>query len=172
MRFPKVRKYQIGKMRERHQEMKRLIVLGMKSTEIARELDCTPENVCAVTGSELFRREIDVLRVARDSLTVDVSQRIIEIGVKGLDLLDEVVEGIGQGKGVDIGLRIRVAMDALDRSSKSAKVKTVQGDIKHTHLVEDSVLDRIKLRAKEAGMIASQAGMVEEDAEVVYQEVG
>lgn len=140
--------------------MKRLDSLGIKNIEIAKELEVTPENVCAVTGSELYKRELDVIRVAQDSVCVDVSKRITAIGVKGLDLLDEVVAGTGRGKEADIGLRVRVAMDALDRKPETAKVKTVQGNVTLTHMVGEDVLTRIKERAAQANRLAVNDGMV------------
>ena len=167
-RFPSVdvRKFQLKHMREKHQEIKRLDSLGFKHKDIAAELGCTPENVCQVTGSEIYRRELDVLRVAKDSIAVDVGQRILEIGVKGLDLLDAVVEGTGEGRNADIGLRVRVAMDALDRKSISAKVKTVQGTMTHTHRVDEDVLERIKKRSALAERQAIADGAVEADFEI------
>ena len=168
-RFPSVdkRKYQIKRMKEKHQEMKRLDSLGFKHKEIAKDLGCTPENVCAVTGSELYKKELEVLSVAKDSVVVDVGKRILDIGVKGLNLLDDVVEGkANNGQQADIGLRVRVAMDALDRKEVSAKVKTVQGNVKHTHMVDETILDRIKERAALAQIEAAKAGMVEAEFEV------
>jgi len=169
-RFPNVavRKYQIKEMSQKHHQIKRLDSLGVYShKEIAKELNCTPENVCAVTGSELYKKEAEVLRVAKDSVAVDVGKRITEIGVKGLDLLDDVVQGKGARTGelADINLRVRVAMDALDRKPTTAKVKTVQGDIRH-HLMEGDVLTRIKERAAAAQRQAIADGMVEANYEV------
>ncbi len=170
-RFPSVdrRKYQITKMRTRHQEMKRLDSLGFGHKEIAAELGCTPANVCHVTGSELYKRELEVQKVAMDSTTVDVGKRILEIGLKGLDLLDEVVAGVGAGRNADIGLRVRVAMDALDRKSGSAKVKTIQGSMTHKHLVQEDVLDRIKARAAKAEQQAAFDGAVEAEFKEVAE---
>lgn len=167
-RFPKIlkRKYQIKSMKEKHHAIKRLDSLGIKHKEIAKEVGCTPENVCQVTGSELYMRELDVLRVAKDSVAVDVGKRIIEIGVKGLDLLDDVVNGKGKdGQQADISLRVRVAMDALDRRPESAKVKTIQGDLRH-HLIGVDVLERIKERAALAQQQALADGAVEAEYEI------
>ncbi len=171
-RFPSVdrRKYQMKKMREKHQQVKRLDSLGINHKSIAAEVGCTPENICQITGSEVYRRELDVMRVAKDSVAVDVGKRILEIGVKGLDLLDDVVAGKGQGREADIGLRVRVAMDALDRKSDSAKVKTVQGSMVHTHLVQEDVITRIKERAALAERQATADGMVEAEFEEIRAE--
>ena len=110
------------------------------------------------------------MRVAKDSVAVDVGKRILEIGVKGLDLLDDVISGKGDGKNADIGIRVRVAMDALDRRSESAKVKTVQGNISHSHIVREEVLIRIKDRAALAEQQAISDGAVETEFEEVRAE--
>ncbi len=170
-RYPSVSrtKYQLLNMKEKHQEIKRLDSLGMKKKEIAAEIGCAASNITGITGSEIYKKHMDVLRVARDSVVIDISQRITELGVKSMDLLENVVAGEGKGlKGqtADIGMRIRVAMDNLDRNPESAKVRTIQGNVSVSHIVGEDVLNRIKERAAAAQLEAKKAGMVEAEFEV------
>jgi hypothetical protein len=156
-------------MWQKHHEIKRLMFLEFTPKRISEIIGCTPENICAITGSELFKRELAVMSAARDASSIEVSKHIQKIGSKGLRLLEDVVDGIGEGKGADIGLRAKISMDMLDRRPESAKVRNIKGDVTHTHAVDNDTLDRIKGRAREAQRIERVNGNVV-DAEVVSVE--
>ena len=166
MGIPRVvkRKYQIQHMWDKHHEIKRLTLLGMKAVDVAKHLGCTQENICAITGSELFKREMQVVRAARDCASIDVARAIQSVGPKCLGLLTAVltndVEALGET--IPVSLRAHVAQDLLDRHGKTAKVKHIDGDIRLTHEVGESVIDRIKERAR----------AIQAEFEVVEAEVG
>lgn len=148
------RKYQIEGLWEKHHEIKRLELVGITSNKvIAEALGVTPESVCAIRGSELYRRELQAASFAKDCAALDVARAIEEEGPKCLELLtairDNRVEVTGEPS--PITLRAHVAEDLLDRNAKSAKVRQVQGEFKHAHLVADTTISRIKERAREIG---------------------
>ena len=165
-RIPRVarRKYQIQYLWDKHHEVKRLALLGFTNKKVANLLECTPENICAITGSELFKREIQAARAARDSASIDVARAIQNLGPKALGLLDAVLENDKEtiGEHAPISLRANVAQDLLDRHAKTAKVKHIDGDFRVSHLVGEETIKSIKDRAKE---IEAEFSIVEDEEE-------
>lgn len=145
------RKYQIQHMWDKHHEIKRLLLLGLSQKKIAEIIGCTPQNICQITGSELFKREMQVAAAARDSAAVDVARAVKDMGPKALDLLDAVLENDVDrtGEHASLNLRTNVAQDILDRHAKTAKVRHIDGNIQHSHVVTEDAIARIKDRAKE-----------------------
>ena len=152
------RKYQLKGLHERHHEIKRLIALGMKHKAVAETLDITAENVSAVVGSEIFRHEMQAFQVAMDCTAIDVGQAIIAEGPKSLKLLQQIRDDEVPEEHVPLLLRAKVCTDFLDRNPATAKVKQIQGDIKHSHAVVHTTLENIKERAREAKALAVEIG--------------
>lgn len=144
------RKYQIQGVWDKHHEVKRLDLLGFSNKQIAERLGVTPQNICDIRGSELYKAEMASARIARDCATFEVSKAIEEEGPKCLRLLtairDNRIEEIGES--APLPLRAHISMDLLDRNAKSAKVKQVQGEFKHAHVVVETTLERVKERAR------------------------
>jgi len=163
---PKVlsRKYQVQGIWEKHHEIKRLELVGITSNKVIAEmLGVTPQNVCDIRGSELYKRELQAASFAKDCASFEVARAIEEEGPKCLSLLtairDNRVEEIGES--APLPLRAHICEDLLDRNAKSAKVKQIQGEFKHAHLVVGTTLEKIKERAREVQSYIADA-MIEE----------
>ena len=136
--------------------MKRYVLLGFGNKEIAEIMNCTPQNISDVRNSGIFQQELMVLEVARDSQTVDVAQAIIKDAPRSFRTLQEIRDDPTSPD----GLRAKICTDLLDRNPKTARVKSVQGQILHGHISEET-LDRIKDRARLALEQAEDNNMVE-----------
>lgn len=144
------RKYQLQHMWDKHKEVLRLTLLGVAPKDIATELNCTPENICQITGSEIFKRELQVFRAARDTAAIDVARAIQDIGPKCLQLLEDVLDNNKDklGENCPVALRAGVAQDLLDRHAKTAKVKHIDGAISVNHIATTQTIQELKDRAK------------------------
>ncbi|KKN05678.1 hypothetical protein LCGC14_1085110, partial [marine sediment metagenome] len=130
----KPRKYNIQYMWDKHHEVKRLALLGATNGEIARLLGVTPQNISDIRNSPIFKDQMRIMEVARDSATIGVARGIIDSGPVALGLLNDVmVSKEHDGQPVPLALRIGIAKDLLDRNPEGAKVKSVQGTMKITH---------------------------------------
>lgn len=146
---PEGRKYQIQHMWGLHHEICRLALLGMKQVEIAERLNVTPATVGNTLGSEIVKKQMMILRGARDASTVDVARRIQEMLPEALD----VMENILRNENASSAVRFGVAKDLLDRGGHGApKVIETRGFM--THLSGEDI-ERIKQRARESGRLAS-----------------
>jgi hypothetical protein len=141
------RKYTISHMWEKHHEVKRLALIGTSPKVIAETLGCTPENINAIVNSPLFKKELEVMRMARDSDSVEVAKHIQRIGSKGLNLLEAIVDGVDEGEAAPLALRARVVQDCLDRTVETAKVNRVKSD-STVRLIDDNDIERIMSRAR------------------------
>jgi hypothetical protein len=142
------RTWQVSKVWELHDEIKRRILLGQKNKVIAEALGCSPQTVSNVRNSPVIQDQLAIMRGARDASTIDIARDIQEFAPKALELLKSVVEGKGSGQDASIALRAREANNFLDRSGHSAVRKH---DVRGVHavLTIDDIED-IKRRAKEA----------------------
>jgi len=138
------RKYQIEQMWSVHHEIVRLALMGMKSVDIARQLNISPVTVSYTLNSAVVRRQLDVMRGARDVDAVNIAAEIKKLLPKAVKVLDEVMDGQNDA------LRLRAAQDALDRGGHAA-VRMMKVDSTH-HFTADEIAD-IKSRAKDIGLL-------------------
>jgi len=146
---PEGRKYQIQHCWDIHHEICRLALLGMKHVEIAKTLGITPATVGNTLGSELVKKQMMILRGARDASSVDVAKKIQEMLPEAL----EVLETILKNENASPSVRTNIAQDLLDRGGHGApKVIETRGFMAH---LSGEDIERIKQRAKESGKLAS-----------------
>jgi hypothetical protein len=140
--------WQVTKIWELHDEIKRRILLGQKNTVIAEALACSPQTVSNVRNSDVIQDQLAIMRGARDAATVDIARDIQEFAPKALELLKDVVNGDKAGANASISLRAKEANNFLDRAGHSAvKKHDVRG---MTALLTIDDIERIKKRALEA----------------------
>lgn len=146
---PNGRKYQIQHMWDLHHEICRLALLGMKHVEIAESLGVTPATVGNTLGSELVKKQMMIMRGARDASSVDVAKRIQEMLPEALEVLDTILKN----ENASASVRSNIAQDLLDRGGHGApKVIETRGFMAH---LSGEDIERIKQRAKESGKLAS-----------------
>jgi hypothetical protein len=138
------RKYQIQTMFNLHHEIKRMLLLGMKHVDIARELGVSEVTVSYTANSSIVKRELDLMNAARDMETVNLSQRIQEIAPKALKRMEELLESKTEK------ILLATAKDLLDRAGYGA-VQKVAGI--HAMLSKDD-LEEMKRRARQSGLSA------------------
>ena len=138
------RKYEIQNIWDTHREIMRMLVIGMHQVDIARELGITPQTVSNVANSAICKRQMMLMRDARDLDAVDVAKRIQEIAPVALQTLENLLcEG-------NESTQFKVATDILDRAGHSA-VRTLRTESLSVHLTKDDI-EEIKSRAQEMGL--------------------
>ena len=146
---PNGRKYQIQTIWDTHHEICRLALLGMKHVEIASTLGVTPATVSYTLNSELVKKQLMIMRGARDASSVDVAKRIQEMLPEALEVLDTILKN----ENASASVRTNIAQDLLDRGGHGApKVIETRGFMAH---LSGEDIERIKQRAKESGKLAS-----------------
>ena len=153
--------YTVKKIWESHKEIMRRVLLGQKNVDIARALGITPQTVSNVRNNPLVRDQISLLEDIRDNRAVDISRDIKELSPIAL----KVMETAMQDPGSPWGVKVRSAMDLLDRAGWQAPK---QVNVVHAHLTHEAIQD-IKDRARRIGISPNQAQEVEE-AQVVSAE--
>lgn len=146
---PNGRKYQIQHMWDLHHEICRLALLGMKHVEIAESLGVTPATVGNTLGSELVKKQLMIMRGARDASSVDISKKIQEMLPEALDVLENIL----RNENASSSVRTNIAQDLLDRGGHGApKIVETRGFMAH---LSGEDIERIKQRAREQGKLAS-----------------
>ena len=149
------RKYQIQSLWDVHHEILRLAVLGWKPVNIAKELSITPATVSNCLNGELGRRQLELMRGARDAETIDLAIEIRKNAPVAYKVLMEYLEN----PNFDPRQRITIAMDQLDRAGFAAP-KVIETRGTHLYLTADDIKE-IKQRAMDNNM-AIDVPMLEE----------
>lgn len=152
-RPPGMRKtFEVGKMWEVHQEITRLIFLGMKNEEIAERLNISPVTVSYTRNSRVVQDKLELMKGARDAEVVDLGKEIRMKAPKALKLLEDIVNGEEvNGQLPGINLRARTAENWMDRAGYPAQ-KAGSGVHLHAHFTVNEI-DEIKKRALESGIV-------------------
>jgi hypothetical protein len=117
------RQYTLQEIQDSHREIARLLVMGVKSVDIADALGVTPAMVSYTKNSPVVKREI--------------APRALEVMEA---LMDESNDAI----------KAKIAADLLDRAGHGA-VKNINVHSLSAHLSKDDILE-IKNRARQIGL--------------------
>jgi len=154
------RKYNIQKLWDIHHEILRLTLLGMKSVDIANLLGITTATVSYTQNSPISKRQLSIMRGARDANTLDVAKTIQELQPKAVQRLSELMESETEA------ISLKAAMTLLDRGG-NAPVQRIQADHRHVSFTLDEI-QAIKDRAKQAVPTISYT---EDTEEASFEEV-
>lgn len=139
------RKYSIGQMWDVHREIMRLAITGMKSTEIAYELNVSEAMVSYTLNSPIVKRQMDNMRAARDMDSIDVGKRIRELSVRAVEVMGELIDDPLPN------IQLGAAKDILDRAG-FAPIRTLRTENTSVHFTADEIMS-IKQRARDIGLV-------------------
>ena len=140
------RKYQVQKLWNIHHEILRLLLLGRTQKEIADELGVTTVMVSYTANSELVKRQLDIMRGARDAQALDLAVEIKRFAPEAFETLQYVMRNTDNEKN-----KIAIAMDSLDRAGYMPP-KVIEGRFVHAHFTAEEIED-MKKRVKESGQV-------------------
>lgn len=141
------RKYQIQKLWNLHHEICRLLLLGWTHKKIAEELHVTPVMISYTANSELVKRQLEIMRGARDAEAFDLSVEIKRFAPEAFETLQTILRNPDTHE----KNKIAIAMDALDRAGY-APPKVIEGRFMHAHFTAEEIED-MKKRARESGQV-------------------
>lgn len=148
------RRYQISHMWDTHHEIVRLAACGAKEVDIASILGVTPQMVSYTLNSAIVKRQLSLLRAARDVESIDVAKRIQEIALTAVEKMAQLVES------PDEKVALPACRDILDRAGHGA-VKKMQVDSRSMVFTPEDLIE-IKARARE---LAQENNMLVEGGE-------
>ena len=153
--------YDIQKLWDSNREILRLITLGWKDKEIAEKLGVTTQTVSNTRNSTLGKRQLSLMRGARDAEVLDVQRKVDSLLPKAFQVYEEILESEGISK--------------LKKATADTIVKELGGhaaptkvDIRSQSLVH-AKLEVIKQRAIEAREAMKKAGILVLEGEVVNE---
>lgn len=124
---------------ERHKEVARLLISGMRPVDIARKLGYTQAWLSTMMNSPVFKDYVSKLSSRKDDGAVDIRAQIAEGAQVGVSELLKILKGEDvYAEGVSVQQRIKVAQDFLDRDGH-AKITKVQTQSVVTVLSEDRI---------------------------------
>jgi len=132
---------------QQHHEVIRLAVLGFGTMEIARSVGFTPAMIRNILGSEVVKRQIQVMAGAKDFDCLEIKKEIEGLAPLAVEVLRSIMENENEAS----RNRLAAATDVLDRVGLAAP-KVIHGTLDVTHLTV-SDLNELKQRAREAQMI-------------------
>ena len=141
---------QIRHLSDKHQQVVAMTKSGRTNTEIAKALDISTEWVKAVRFSWLGEQEASRLDELRDDETLDLMGKLTKGSELAVDyLLEALTPTTAQGAKFENmpALKVKIALDVLDRNPDAAKVTRIQSSKIVAHATVDDLM-RIKKLAK------------------------
>lgn len=137
---------------ERHKEVARLLISGMRPVDIARKLGYTQAWLSTMMNSPVFKDYVNKLSERKDEGAIDIRAQIAEGAQVGVSELLKILKGEDiYAEGVSVQQRIKVAQDFLDRDGH-AKITKVQTQSVVTVLNEDRIE---QLKARRASLLSN-----------------
>ena len=147
------RKYNIKEMWDCHHEVVRLALLGLKHVDIANTLGVSPVMVSYTLNSPIVKRQLAIMRGARDAEAVDVAAQIKALAPKAVEILEKLMDSEQES------MQFKAATGVLDRAGH-APVQRLQASMAVGHFTADEIKD-IKNRAKEIIDITAEVPRLE-----------
>ncbi len=147
------RTFEVSKMWDIHHEISRLVLLGLKNTEIAERLGISEATVSYTRNSQVVKDKMELMQGARDCEVIDVMARIKAKLPKVLEVLEDVIDRKPDTVGslVSPSLTVATAERWLDRAGYPAQKPGANLHL-HGHFTAQDIED-IKKRAKESGQV-------------------
>lgn len=124
---------------ERHKEVARLLVSGMRPVDISKKLGYTQAWLSTMMNSPVFKDYLSKLSERKDEGAVDIRKQIEEGAQIGVAELLKILQGKDEYReGVSVSQKIKVAQDFLDREGHG-KITKVQTQSTLTVLTEDRI---------------------------------
>jgi len=156
----KPRSFKVAKLWDIHHEICRRIALGEKNVAIAEALGISPVTVSYTRNSKVAKDQTAILRGAMDADTIELGQQIQKFAPTALKVLEDIIQGTGDGKEASLSLRARYADKHLDRAGYSPVRKIASMNATLTREDIEAIKERSRKSAIEAGVI---------DAEVIEE---
>lgn len=146
---------------ERHKEVARLLISGLRPVDIAKKLGYTQAWLSTMMNSPVFKDYVSKLSANKDEKALDIRSQIAEGASVGVAELLKVLKGEGAyAEGVPTSTKIKVAQDFLDRDGYG-KVTKVQNHTTLTVLSEDRIQALKERRAALLSNISYNQPMIE-----------
>lgn len=124
---------------ERHKEVARLLISGMRPVDISKKLGYTQAWLSTMMNSPVFKEYVNKLSERKDDGAIDIRKQIEEGAQVGVSELLKILKGENEYRvGVSVTQKIKVAQDFLDREGH-AKITKVQTHSTVTVLSEDRI---------------------------------
>jgi len=151
--------FELTALYDRHREILRLKLLGMKSDEIAASMRIHPSTVNYTINSRIGRDQLEIMQGARDAESIDLAIRIKNFAPNCLKLLEDVID-----KGV-----VTYEDSSTEKASPLTRVKTAQdyadraglGAVKRHAILTGRLtkdrIDKIKEMARSSQILAGSS---------------
>lgn len=157
------RTFEVNEMWELHHEIVRRLVLGQKNADVARALNVSEQMVSYTRNSKVVKKQLDIMRAARDADTIDIAKDIRDKAPKALALLEDIIDD--HGETFSMGLAAKTAENWMDRAGYPAP-RNVNVAAVVAHFTSDEIAE-LKRQAIEEGHKAGT--VIDAEAEEVSE---
>lgn len=153
------------KIYDKHHEVMRLAILGLKQVEIADKLGMHPSSISRILNTPAARHRLKIMQGARDCAAFEMGSEIKKLAVQAVARLGDVLDKVPTTHQEESN-QIRVAQDMMDRAGYGAiKRSEVSATTTTTTLSGEDVLAMME-RGRELGFGPQDDDQVQE-AEII-----
>lgn len=142
--------WHIDECKDRHQEIARRLVVGQAPDAIAADLGISAQTVYQTKRSPVMMEKMRELHAARDIAMVEQGQKFLGFANDASDEMHRILQSPEEPGST----RLRAAEAILDRAGLQLE-KTL--NVNNRHSVQDEVLEIVKRRARESGLMEPDA---------------
>lgn len=147
--------WRVSEMWDKHHEIARLILLGIKNVEIAQRLNISEQQVSNVKNSPVVKEKLDLMQTARDVGSINLAKEIADLAPIALGRIKEVLEtGQVMGREASASQILKEANNVLDRDQGKAIQRVDSRHLNATLSMED--IERIKQKAADLAISNGQ----------------
>jgi len=141
-------KYQIESLQDNHREMIRLAAMGRTRSQIALELECSPQMVGYVLNSHLAREQVNRMHDMADMSTIDVRKRLSELAPAAVETLAEIMLKESSSD----AMKAKTAANIIDYAGYAPVRTNIIGSVS----LKREDFDKLRARAISAGLVVEE----------------
>jgi len=155
-----IRHFEYKKLGPKHDEILRLLSIGMTNSEIAVKLGVTNATVINVKYSREGKIKLKMLGLERDKMTIVLKDKVSQLGPLAADTLEELLVDEETPQSV----KARTALQLLEMNGLSRGKEDNTND-----KLQNAIIDQIVANANNSGLMIVNDPSIE-DAEIVEED--
>lgn len=142
--------YELAEIRDHHEEIARLLSLGIRPKEIAERLGLHPQTVSNVRNSPIIKQMIEIIQTQRTENAAEIARQVAQLAPSAIKVMKETMEFGKYSEADDVELlvakpvvseQIKAALEVLRIAVPKTRIRV------RSHIVDGEFINKIKQKS-------------------------